>query len=321
MATGGNRPAPCPLARGTAPAKIILTGEHAVVYGFAAVALPVRNLQAHASVTRAAPGYGTVLVAHDLMRSSRLRDPDPALQALATSVQQSLAKTDMDRDPDWIIQIRSQIPVARGMGSGAAVACAAVRAVAQAAQADFSDADVNTIVFQCERHLHGNPSGIDNTVIVYNRPLLFGKGQDPVFFTPRVPWTLLLADTGEPSATVAAVQAVAALRASAPGRVEAWMEEIGEISREVHTLLCQGREGRLPALLNRNQALLRRLGVSAPCNERLIQAAMDAGALAAKVTGAGLGGQVLVLAAGEDRHTLGQALDAAGAQAVRHLVL
>lgn len=304
------------LAAGAAPAKVILAGEHAVVYGHAAVACPVRSLQARVRITAAAPGAGLRLDARDLGRTGGLATQDAALQVLAQVVRDTLTRVALPAEPDWIIRIQSRIPVARGLGSGAAVACATVRAVAQAAGRELARADVNALVWRSEKRLHGTPSGIDNQTVVYDRPLLYRKGRPPVFFDVRTDLTFLLADTGVAAPTAEAVKAVARLRAAQPDRVESWMREIGDISQAVCAALRENRPAALPRLLNRNQALLRRLNVSAAANETLIRAALDAGALAAKLTGAGMGGQVLVLGARGGRAALVRALQKAGARAV-----
>lgn len=304
------------LAAGTAPAKVILAGEHAVVYGHAAVACPVRNLQARVRITAAAPGAGLRIDARDLGRVGRLSTQDAALQPLAQVVQDTLTRVALPSEPDWILRIQSRIPVARGLGSGAAVACATVRAVAQAAGKALDRADVNALVWRSEERLHGTPSGIDNQTVVHDRPLLYRKGRPPVFFDVRTDLTFLLADTGVAAPTSESVKAVARLRAAHPDRVETWMREIGDIGQAVCAALRENRPAALPGLLNRNQALLRQLNVSAAANENLIRAALDAGALAAKITGAGMGGQVLVLVGREGRAALVQALRKAGARAV-----
>ncbi len=301
---------------GHAPGKVILTGEHAVVYGYAAVAIPLHNLRAQVLVAPTSPGYGTMIVALDLQRHTRLRNPSPQMQPLAQAAAMALRATGRDEEPDWILQIRSQIPVARGLGSGAAVCCALIRAVSQAADCSLELEVQDHIVHASEMRLHGRPSGIDNLTVVHGLPLYFRKGHAPQFFQPRQSPVFLLADTGISVPTSAAVAKVARLRQEKPHAVEDWMQEIGEVSRALFKALTQSDPAELGPLLNTNQELLRRLGVSSVAHEKLIQAALEAGAPAAKVTGAGLGGQVLVLAPESACAHLPKALRAAGATAV-----
>lgn len=301
---------------GHAPGKVILTGEHAVVYGYAAVAIPLHNLKARASVAPASPGYGTMIVAADLRQHTRLQHPSPPMQPLAQAVARALKATGQDAEPDWILQIRSQIPVARGLGSGAAVCCALVRAVSQATGCSLELEVQDQIVHASEMLLHGSPSGIDNLTVVHGLPLYFRKGHAPQFFQPRQRPVFLLADTGISAPTAAAVAKVARLKREKPHAVEDWMQEIGEISNAVFQAMTRSGPAELGPLLNANQELLRSLGVSSIAHEKLIQAALAAGAPAAKVTGAGLGGQVLVLVPEAADTHISKALRAAGATAV-----
>ncbi len=302
---------------GHAPGKVILTGEHAVVYGYPAVAVPLHDLKAQASVVPASPGYGTLIAALDLQRHTRLHNPSPQMQPLAQAVAATLSAVGWTEEPDWVVQVQSQIPVARGLGSGAAVCCALVRAVSQAASRSLELEVQNRIVHASERLLHGSPSGIDSLAVVHGLPLYFQKGHPPRFFQPRQCPAFLLADTGMSAPTSEAVTKVARLRRERPNAVEGWMQEIGGISGALYKALTQADPVELGPLLNANQELLRRLGVSSVANEKLIQAALEAGAPAAKVTGAGLGGQVLVLSPSEPKIAgVQDALWAAGAVAV-----
>lgn len=304
---------------GQAPGKVILTGEHAVVYGYPAVALPLFNLRAQATFVSASPGYGTVIAALDLLQHARLTDPSPLLKPLVLAAKTAIAEMGLENEPNCILQVRSQIPVARGLGSGAAVVCALVRAMSKAAKRPLDLNAQNRIVLKSEKLLHVRPSGIDNLTIVHGQPLFFRKGQQPVFFHARQCPVFLLADTGVSVPTSKAVARVAELRMRNPRQAEGWFEEIGEISKAMFEALKQSKPAELGPLLNSNQELLRRLGVSSVANEKLIQAALMAGSPAAKVTGAGLGGQILAIAHKEDCRAMDEALRAAGATEVRQV--
>ena len=129
------------LGRGVASGKVILFGEHAVVYGRPALAVPVTQVQAEAVVEAAAPGSGLTIVAHDLGEQIALRDA-PADQPLAAAARLALAHLGL-ADPDWLITVHSTIPVASGMGSGAAVSAAIVRALADAANSKSASQQVS----------------------------------------------------------------------------------------------------------------------------------------------------------------------------------
>ena len=119
------------LGSGRAPGKVILFGEHAVVYGRPALAVPVTQVQAEAVVEPGEPGAGLTIVAADLGETIAVRDA-PADHPLAAAARLTLVKFGLD-DPDWRVTVRSTIPIASGMGSGAAVSAAIVRALVEAA--------------------------------------------------------------------------------------------------------------------------------------------------------------------------------------------
>ncbi|HJW84963.1 MAG TPA: mevalonate kinase, partial [Anaerolineae bacterium] len=93
----------------TAPGKVILFGEHAVVYGRPAIAVPVTQLRATASIDAARPGRGTTILSTDLARVVHLRDaaPDDPLAAIARL---ALARLDQP-EPDANITVHSTIPI------------------------------------------------------------------------------------------------------------------------------------------------------------------------------------------------------------------
>src|SRR5205823_2861888 len=94
------------------------------------------------------------------------------------------------------LTLLSTIPIASGLGSGAAVSAAIVRALSEYLDQPLTDADVSALVFETEKLLHGTPSGIDNTVIAYQRPVYFIKGQPPIPLKVAQPFRLLIGDTG-----------------------------------------------------------------------------------------------------------------------------
>ena len=203
------------LGSGRAPGKVILFGEHAVVYGRPALAVPVTQVQAEAVVEPGAPGAGLTIVAADLGETIAVRDA-PADQPLAAAARLTLVKFGLS-DPDWRVTVRSTIPIASGMGSGAAVSAAIVRALMEAGSWKLetgsfpaplppcSPTDMSALVYEVERLHHGMPSGIDNTVVVYGQPVYFVRGQAPQTFTIGQPFTLVIADSGIASPTRIAV--------------------------------------------------------------------------------------------------------------------
>ncbi len=301
------------LSHASAPGKAILSGEHSVVYGYGALAVPVAQRRLHAYIHAASPGYGTVIASEQLQVVSRLdRAADP-LPALTRALQSVLDLAGHVRSPDWMIYLRGNIPVAGGMGSSAAAACALVRAADAALSLSMSQDEVNRIVLDSEVVQHGNPSGVDNAVVVWEQPVWFERAAGPSRIRTGTEAAFLLADTGVRSSTGEAVAGVAGRRCANVRDYDRWLQAMGSVSLAVKDVLMEGRLDDLAVLLNRNQDYLRRIGVSHPACERLIEAALAGGASAAKVSGSGLGGLVLVLCERARRAELATLLKRAGA--------
>lgn len=325
----------------TAPAKLILCGEHAVVYGRPAIALPLAGIRARAAIAAGRPGGGIVITARDLGRRWRASDdPGSPLSELIANVLAYLQKCPpthspvqmLTPSPDMKITIRSAIPIASGMGSGAAVATALVRAMAHHFGRELPPAEVSALVYASEQRFHGTPSGIDNTVIAYEQPIFFSR-QAALFGVSSVsapviepiavasPFTLLIGDTGVRSPTRAPVGEVRRRWQDEPNRYEALFDEVGALVARIRNLLGRGDMPSLGPLLNENHALLQAIGVSSPDLDALVVAAREAGALGAKLSGAGWGGVMLALVAPETSQAVARALEAAGAKRILETII
>ncbi len=294
----------------TAPGKIILLGEHAVVYGRPALAIPVRSVSARAAIYPAPPGTGLTIEALDLNRHLSLASPDS--EALALTARLVLDRT-AAAEPDARIVVQSSIPIASGLGSGAAVSAALARALAAYLGQPLTDPATSDLVYEVEKLHHGSPSGIDNTVICYDLPVYFLRGQAPVVFRPKGTFVLLIGDTGVPSPTRLAVAAVRQGWEQDRELYTARFAAIGQIAEKGRTAIEQGNQRLLGSLMNQNQALLRDLGVSSPELERLVDAALSAGASGAKLSGGGRGGNMIALVAPERSDAVAAALRSSGA--------
>jgi mevalonate kinase len=147
----------------SAVAKLILCGEHAVVYGRPAIALPLTGIRAHAEIADDRAGSGIAVHARDLRRRWIVaNDPHGPISQLITNV---LSYLQYQATPDLNLRITvsSTIPIASGMGSGAAVATAIVRALAAHLGRQLSPDEISALVYASEQRFHGTPSGIDNT--------------------------------------------------------------------------------------------------------------------------------------------------------------
>ncbi len=302
-------------AVGTAPGKAILFGEHAVVYGRPAIAVPVFEVQARAEVELGELGQGTVVHAKDLGLRLILTD-GPSDNPLCAIVWKTLAHLEIPPQPDIVVSVESTVPIARGLGSGAAVSTAIVRALASYFGKRLTDRVISDLVYEAEQLYHGTPSGIDNTVVAFGKPVYFVRGRTLEIFGAKAPFTLTIADTGILSATKDVVSDVRRAYENSRSQYERLFDEIGQIAQEGRAAMESGDIQEIGHLMNRNHALLKEIDVSCPELDRLAQAALAAGALGAKLSGAGRGGNLLALTTPETREQVEASLRAAGAKRI-----
>lgn len=269
--------------RGEACGKLILVGEHAVVYGHPAIAVPV----ARTTRVQIEPRPGKLTVAHDLESPRDERRLEEALAAVFP-------------EGGVAITVESELPIGCGLGSSAALAVAIARAMGT------PEAEVPELAMKLERVFHGDPSGLDVAVAARGRTLWFAKGK-PMRVVPTPPCFLVVLDSGTTGDTRQLVEAVAARRPA----VEEVLEDIGALVHAARAVLQDPIS--LGELLTENHGLLRQLGVSTPLLDQLVDIAIGAGAYGAKLSGSGGGGVVIALCA--DPAPLLKAASAAGFEA------
>ena len=285
-----------PAFTASAPGKIILFGEHAVVYGRPAIAVPVEQTRARAVVNpepRQPAGY-VHIQAPDIHLDANLEEL-PGEHPLTKAVAEVLRELRIPRLPACTLRVTSSIPVASGLGSGAAVSVAVIRALAAFLGRPLPPERVSALAYEVEKIHHGTPSGIDNTVITYNKPVYFVRDQAIQTLHSAAPFTILIGDTGIASPTAIAVSDVRRGWQADPQRYEAIFDAIGEISRQARAAIQSGTPELLGPLMDDNHAYLQDLGVSSPELDRLVFAARQAGALGAKLSGGGRGGNMIAM--------------------------
>ena len=303
-----------PAIAATAPGKIILFGEHAVVYGRPAIAVPVTQVRAKVMINAdpAAPSGQVSLIAEDIDLRCKLSDL-PADHPLEIAIRGVMEQLGVARLPALRLQIQSTIPIASGLGSGAAVSVAAARALSAFLGHPLADDQVSHIAYTVDQKYHGTPSGIDNTVIAYAQPVFFVRGQPFQRLCTRQPFTVVIGNTGVSSPTSEVVGDVRRRWQADSGRYEQLFDAIGQIALQARAAIEVGPVGALGPLMTRNQALLQELDVSSPALDRLVEAALSAGALGAKLCGGGRGGNMIAPVEQQHAQTVADALRAAGA--------
>jgi len=302
---------PPPVTSRSAPGKIILCGEHAVVYGRPALAVPVADVRTTATVSHSSiPGI--LVLAPDIGLEAQLShlETDHPLSRVIRSV---LSQPGMPACPPITIRVTSTIPIASGLGSGTAVSVAVIRALSTFLGQPLPDEQVSALAFEIEKVHHGTPSGIDNTVITYEKPVYFVKDQPVDILDACPPFSLVIGVSGIPAITRESVAAVRRLWQADRPRLEKVFDQIGEIALQAKVKLVRGKWRRLGQLMNRNHALLQELTVSHPRLDQLVDAARLSGALGAKMSGGGRGGNMIALVEKNNTPAVAGALREAGA--------
>ena len=298
----------------SAPGKVILCGEHAVVYGKPAIAVPVLNVATKCTIIArpSAPSDEVLIVAPNIGLKCEYKclvEGHP----IRAAIRLVLERLSLDHLPVCEIQIHSTLPTAAGLGSSASVSVALIRALSAFLGHPFTNEEVNQIAYEIEKIHHGTPSGIDNSVITYAKTLFFIKGQPMTFLDPHKTLTLVIADSGIKSSTVKVVSALKGRYTAEPEKYSALFDQIGEVSLQVKETLESGRLDETGRLLTRNHALLKEAGVSCSKLDALVACAIEHGAKGAKLSGGGQGGNMIALVAPDQAEVMSASLREAGA--------
>lgn len=318
------------MTKSSAPGKIILFGEHAVVYGRPALAIPVTQVHAdveiadsdrpgiwidapdihlHAELNTLPSDHPIASIIHNFLFISRL-SPSPRGKRVPFRV----GARGEGHFPNLNIKITSTIPVASGLGSGAAVTVALTRALSAYLDYPMTDEDTNAFTYEIEKIHHGTPSGIDNTVVTYAKPVYFVKGQSIETFAVGKPFTIVIGNTGVSAPTKESVGDVRKLWEVDKEKWEGVFNKVGKIADDAREAIESGKLKELGELMNHNHMLLQELTVSSPELDALVSAARKAGALGAKMSGGGRGGNMIALVKADQAETVAKSVIQAGAK-------
>ncbi|MCB5070606.1 mevalonate kinase [Streptococcus mutans] len=286
------------IALGKASGKIILMGEHAVVYGQPAIAIPFSAVETVAEVKE----DGEALTVTCEFYDGLVHKMPEILESLKHAIRFSLYRIGAPQDPAIHIDIHSTIPAERGMGSSAAVAVAIARSLFNFYGKVLTDKELWEIVQSSEKIAHGNPSGIDTVTTSGKSPVFFVKDQPIEQLSINMDAYLIVADTGQTGQTLKAIQSVKALLSKVTYQIDSLSDpkqainELGQLTKLAKEALLNNYILELGEVMNQAHQLLASLTVSNQTLDRLAQAARQAGALGAKLTGGGRGGCLIALA-------------------------
>ncbi len=287
------------MIQASAPGKVILFGEHAVVYGKHAIASAI-GLRATVTLS---PAKEPSLDIADLEIDSPLSPSKPG--SLQDFFQTGIKIMGI---PPVRIVVDSDVPIGSGLGSSAAMACAFLKAASAMKKLELTPQELWANAQKMETVFHGTPSGIDAAVAVHGGMLEFCAGKISHFQSKELP--LIIGDTGVSKNTKQTVSNVRRLYDAQREGTEKILAEIDQISLAGKKALLENGLKALGKLMNKNHILLKKLGVSSPELDALVSSAVKAGAFGAKMTGGGGGGCMIAIA--EDTAPVIRAIEEAG---------
>lgn len=280
--------------KGFGRGKIILFGEHGVVYGFPAISAALdRGVTVNVSLNPKKSGRWL-----NIEDESNYISPDKNGDFLQKAFYTLISK--VNRLPaDFLFKIKSQLPVGAGIGSSAALSVAISEALLRLSGIEPSLQQISQLALEAEKVFHGRPSGIDTTVAAFGGVIKFKKGLNPVPIKTGRDFYLIITHVAPGGNTKEMVEKVSFLKEKEPKKINDIFDSINNLVIEGENALLNGDADQLGKLFNKNHAALKQLEVSTSELDEACQFAISMGATGAKLTGAGGGGCIISVASNE----------------------
>ncbi len=293
------------VATGSSHGKVILTGEHSVVYGHYAIAIPLVSNEVTTTITE----NDTGVILKSALYNGNIKNAPKELKHLVIVINKVFDELYIIK-PHINIDINSCLPLKRGMGSSAAVVAATVRALYAYYHTELTRAKLFELTDFAENIAHGNSSGIDTRATIFLKPLLFAKGKNLQQINIELDAYLVIADTGIKGKTKTAVDHI---KTNYPQNKK-YIDKLAEYTNYSINAIKNSNSIGLGHYMTESHQTLKKLGVSHAQLDKFVETALKANALGAKLTGGGLGGCMIALAStSENAQLIANNLKKAGA--------
>lgn len=294
---------------GKSHGKTIIMGEHAVVYGYPAFAIPLLSTPV---IVKIKQSHDSSLISkYYAGKIEQIPDSLSGVKYLIDLLDQELNQQQIK----YSISIDSGLPIERGMGSSAAIAAAMTRAFFDCFNKDLDQQTLLDYVNKSETITHGKASGLDALTVSSEDPIKFGKNVAPRHFNFNSEGFIVIADSGVKGRTKETVADVRTMYDDNPEKIGAYLQQLGDYATKASEYLTKGNLKQLGLVFSLANEILTKLNLAIPKTDKLIESANHAGSLGSKITGGGRGGCIICLARNlKNAQMIQKALIKAGAE-------
>jgi mevalonate kinase len=299
--------------------KAILFNEHFVVYGIPSIVSAIGKY----TVAKVEPYDQPNFILED-KREATPNYKEEKLDQQNNSINRILKKMGIDISKNGIkIKLNGNLYAASGIGASAASCVAIGRALSNYYNLNLSDDEINEIAYEGEKGYHGTPSGVDNTASTYGGLIWFQKEENNIIEKIPIsnPVEIVIGNTGKVANTAAAVAGVRERKEKNPEKYKDIFDRTENIAYLAKTALQEGDYKEVGKLMNENHKLLQQIEVSSKELDFLVNIAREYGALGSKLTGGGLGGNMIALTPGKElQEEVANAIEKEGFQTVKTVI-
>jgi mevalonate kinase len=299
--------------------KAILFNEHFVVYGIPSIVSAIGNY----TVAKVEPYDKSGFLLAD-KRPATPKYKEDKLTQQKESLELMFKKIGLDLSQKGVsIILEGNLYAASGIGASAASCVAVARALSEYFDLNLSDDEINEIAYEGEKGYHGTPSGVDNTASTYGGLIWFQKGEKNTI--DRIPLSnpveIVIGNTGKVTDTKLAVEGVRQRKESNPKKYQEVFNRAENIAYLAKRAIHDGSLQDVGKLMNENHKLLQQIEVSSRELDFLVNVAREAGAIGAKLTGGGLGGNMIALTPDKElQNKVANAIEKEGFQTVKTVI-